>query len=208
VPIGLIAAVLLAAAVLTQLPPGKFALATATARPSPPANVQAQGSDVTTSVRLALTATPGTAGPNQFTAMVTDYDSGQPYPAQRVALRFTLRDRPEISGASLELARANDGSWQAKGSQLSIDGHWTITALVQGPGAAVTVPLELHTRTAEPLVVIVSGAPGQPDLSPSPHPTAPASRPMWTPAGPAPTLSTSPSPKAAASNPSTGQTPP
>ena len=207
--IGLVAAVLLAAAVLTQLPPGKFALATATARPSPPANVQVQGSDVTTSVRLALTATPGTAGPNQFTAMVTDYDSGQPYPAQRVALRFTLRDRPEISGASLELARANDGSWQAKGSQLSIDGHWTITALVQGPGAAVTVPLELHTRTAEPQVVIVSRAPGQPDLSPSPHPTAPASRPTWTPAGPAPTLSTSPSsPKAAASNPSTGPTPP
>jgi copper transport protein len=207
--IGLVAAVLLAAAVLTQLPPGKFALATATARPSPPANVQVQGSDVTTSVRLALTATPGTAGPNQFTAMATDYDSGQPYPAQRVALRFTLRGRPEISGASLELARANDGSWQAKGSQLSIDGHWTITALVQGPGAAVTVPLELHTRTAEPQVVIVSRAPDQPDLSPSPHPTAPASRPTWTPAGPAPTLSTSPSsPKAAASNPSTGPTPP
>jgi copper transport protein len=161
--IGLVAAVLLAAALLTQLPPGKFALATGTARPSPPANVQVQGSDVTTSVRLALTTTPGTAGPNQFTAKVTDYDSGQPYPAQRVALRFSLPDRPEISGATLELARANDGSWQAKGSQLSIDGHWTITALVQGPGAAVTVPLELHTRTAEPRVSL-SQAPGQPDL--------------------------------------------
>jgi copper transport protein len=161
--IGLVAVVLLAAALLTQFPPGKFALATATARPSPPANVQVQGSDVTTSVRLALTATPGTAGPNQFVAKLIDYDSGQPYPAHHVALRFTLPDRPEISGATLDLARATDGSWQATGSQLSIDGRWRITALVQGPGAAVTVPLELRTRTVEPKVT-VSKAPGQPDL--------------------------------------------
>jgi hypothetical protein len=158
-----VAAVLLAAALLTQLPPGKFALATATARPGPPASVQVQGSDVTTSVRLALTATPGTAGPNRFVARVTDYDSGQPYPAQRVALRFALADRPEISGATLELNRATDGSWQGRGSQLSIDGRWAITVLVQGPGAAVTVPLQLRTRTAEPKVT-VSKAPGQPDL--------------------------------------------
>jgi copper transport protein len=160
--IGLVAAVLLAAALLTQLPPGKFALATAT-RPSPPANVQVQGSDVTTSVRLALTATPGTAGPNRFVAKVTDYDSGQPFPAQRVALRFALPDRPEISGSTLELTRASDGNWQGRGSQLSIDGRWTITALVQGQGAALTVPLQLRTRTAEPKVT-VSRAPGQPDL--------------------------------------------
>jgi copper transport protein len=161
--IGLVAAVLLAAALLTQLPPGKYALATPSARPSPPANVQVQGSDVTTSVRLALTATPGTAGPNRFVAKVTDYDSGQPYPAHHVALRFSLPDRPEISSATLELTRATDGNWQATGSQLSIDGRWAITALVQGPSAAVTVPLELRTRTAEPKVT-VSKAPGQPDL--------------------------------------------
>ena len=161
--VGLVAAVLLAAALLTQLPPGKTALATATARPSPPANVQVQGSDVTTSVRLALTATPGTAGPNRFVARVTDYDSGQVFPAQRVALRFSLPDRPEIGGATLELTRATGGDWQATGSQLSIDGRWSITALVQGSGAAVTVPLQLRTRTAEPKVT-VSRAPGQPDL--------------------------------------------
>jgi hypothetical protein len=161
--VGLVAVVLLAAALLTQLPQGKFALATATARPNPPANVQVQGSDVTTSVRLTLTVTPGTAGPNRFVAKVTDYDSGQPYPAQRVALRFGLPDRPEISGATLDLTRATDGSWQATGSQLSIDGRWSMTALVQGPSAAVTVPLQLRTRTVEPKVSVTK-APGQPDL--------------------------------------------
>ena len=74
-----------------------------------------------------------------------------------------MPDRPEISGATLDLARATDGSWQATGSQLSIDGRWSITALVQGQGAAVTVPLQLRTRTVEPRVT-VSKAPGQPDL--------------------------------------------
>jgi copper transport protein len=161
--VGLVACVLLAAAVLTQLPPGKFAVATPAARPAPPPSVQVQGSDVTTSVRLALTVTPGTPGPNTFTTKVTDYDSGQPVPARRVTLRFTLPDRPEVGGATLELARGGDGLWQAGGSQLSIDGRWAITALVEAPGMAVTVPLELHIHAAEPRVT-VSRAPGQPDL--------------------------------------------
>jgi uncharacterized membrane protein len=149
--IALVAAVLLAASLLSQLSPGNVTLATATVGPSRPAGVQVQGSDVTTSVRLALTVTPGTAGPNQFTAKVTDYDSGQPYPAQRVALRFRLRDRPEIGDTTLELARTDDGSWQAKGSRLSIDGRWAITALVQGRGTALTIPLELRSQTTERL---------------------------------------------------------
>jgi copper transport protein len=160
--IALVACVLLGAAILTQLPPGKFALATAP-RPSPPPSVQVQGSDYATSVRLALTVSPGTTGPNTFTAKVTDYDTGQPVAANRVALRFSLPDRPEVGGATLNLDRGGDGLWRARGSQLSIDGRWAITALVQGPGPAVTVPLELRTRTAEPEVT-VSRAPGQPDL--------------------------------------------
>jgi copper transport protein len=206
--VGLVAAVLLAAALLTQLPPGKFALATATARPGPPANVQVQGSDVTTSVRLALTATPGTAGPNRFVAKVTDYDSGQPFPAQRVALRFTLPDRPEISGATLELIRATDGSWQATGSQLSIDGRWAITALVQAPGRPSPFPSSCAPGPSSPRSPS-PGHPVSPTCTPSPRPTAAASRPTWTPAGRAPTPSISPSsPRAAASRPSMGPTPP
>jgi copper transport protein len=160
--IALVAVVLLAAAVLTQLPPAKFVLATA-ARPTRAPSVQVQGSDFATSVRLALTVTPGNPGPNTFTAKVTDYDTGQPVPASRVALRFTLPDRPEIGGTTLQLARGGDGLWQARGSQLSIGGRWAIAALVEAPGTAVTVPLELRTRTAEARVT-VSRAPGQPDL--------------------------------------------
>jgi nitrogen fixation protein FixH len=159
----LAACILAVTAVLSQLPPGKFVVEQAAAKPPAPPSVQVEGSDFATSVRVALSVSPGTPGPNAFTAKVTDYDTGKPYPAQRVALRFTQRDRPEVSGATLDLARDNDGSWQAKGSQLSIDGRWVITALVQGPGTALTVPLELRTRTAKPRVT-VSRAPGQPDL--------------------------------------------
>ena len=161
--VGLAAAALLAAAVLTQLPPGKYARAGPAAKPAPPPSVEVQGSDVTTSVRLALTVAPGTAGPNTFTAKVTDYDSGAAVPARRVALRFSLPDRPEVGGSTLELSRGGDGLWRARGSQLSIDGRWVIAALVEAPRAAVTVPLELRTRTAEPRVE-VTRAPGQPDV--------------------------------------------
>ena len=154
--------VLLAAALLTQLPPGKFALAQQ-ARQAAPTNVEVQGSDFTTSVRLALTVTPGTPGPNTFTAKVSDYDTKAAFPATRVALRFSLRDRPEVAGNTLELAKGGDGLWRGRGSQLSIQGRWVIIGLVEGSGSAYTVPLDLQTRGSEPRVT-VSRAPGQPDL--------------------------------------------
>jgi len=160
--VALAACVLAATAVLSQLPPGKFVTGRAAARPAPP-SVQVEGSDYATSVRLALTVAPGTAGPNAFTAKVTDYDTGAAWPARRVALRFTPRDRPEIGAATLELTSAGEGLWRGQGSMLSIDGRWTVVAVVEGPGAGVTVPLELRTRAAaQPAQV--SRVPGQPTL--------------------------------------------
>jgi copper transport protein len=161
--VALAACVLAAAAVLSQLPPGRFVVGRAAARPAPPPSVQVQGNDFATSVRLDLTVSPGTAGPNAFAAKVTDYDSGAAWPATRVALQFTPRDRPEVGGTSLELKRGGDGLWQGKGSMLSIDGPWEVVALVEAPGSTVTVPLELRTRSA-PQQVQVSRVPGQPTL--------------------------------------------
>jgi copper transport protein len=159
--VALAACVLAATAVLSQLPPGKFA-GRAAARPAPP-SVQVEGSDYATSVRLALTVAPGTAGPNVFTARVTDYDTGAAWPATRVALRFTPPDRPEIGAATLELTSSGSGLWRGQGSMLSIDGRWKVVAVVEGPGAGVTVPLELRTRAAAQQVQ-VSRVPGQPTL--------------------------------------------
>jgi copper transport protein len=161
--VALAACILAVTAVLSQLPPGKFVVQQAAAKPAPPASVQVEGSDFATSVRIALTATPGTPGANSFTAKVTDYDSGEDWPATRVALRFTSRGQPDVGTSTLELAKAGDGLWKGQGSQLSIAGSWSVVGLVEGSGSAVTVPMKLDTRTA-PQAAKVSEAPGQPTL--------------------------------------------
>jgi copper transport protein len=159
----LAACILAITAVFSQLPPGKFVVEQASARPPAPPTVQVEGSDFATSVRINLTVTPGTPGPNTFTAKVTDYDSGQDWPATRVALRLTPRDQPEIGATTLDLARDGEGLWKGQGSQLSIAGSWTVVGLVEGSGPAVTVPMELATRET-PQQVKVSEVPGQPTL--------------------------------------------
>ncbi|HEX3201465.1 MAG TPA: CopD family protein, partial [Actinomycetes bacterium] len=159
----LAACILAVTAVLSQLPPGKFVVEQAAAKPPAPPSVQVEGSDFATSVRVALSVAPGTPGPNIFTAKVTDYDSGEDWPATRVALRFTPRDQPDIGASTLDLKRADDGLWRGQGSQLSIAGRWVVVGLIEGSGPAVTVPMELRTRAA-PQQVKVSEVPGQPTL--------------------------------------------
>jgi copper transport protein len=161
--VALAACILVVTAVLSQLPPGKFVVEQASAKPPAPASVQVEGSDFATSVRIALTASPGIVGPNNFTAKVTDYDSGEDWPATRVGLRFTPSAQPEIGASTLDLTRAGDGLWHGQGSQLSIAGRWVVVGLVEGSGPAVTVPMELEARAA-PQPVKVSEVPGQPTL--------------------------------------------
>jgi copper transport protein len=152
-----------AAAVLGELPPAQYV--TQAARQPAPAAVSVSGSDFATSVKVQLTATPGTVGANQFSARVVDYDSGQPIPASRVSLGFTLPSRPDVGASTLELEKAPDGRWQGQGI-LSIAGRWSITALVQWPGGSVTVPLQLQPRAAPGTSpgVKISKVPGQPTV--------------------------------------------
>jgi copper transport protein len=159
----LAACILAITATLSQLPPGKFVVERAAAKPPAPPSLQVEGSDFATSVRVALNVSPGTPGPNTFAAKVTDYDSGEDWPATRVALRFTPRGQPGIAPSTLDLTRAGDGLWRGQGSQLSIAGKWVVVGLVEGSGPAVTVPMELETRAA-PQPVKVSEVPGQPTL--------------------------------------------
>jgi copper transport protein len=161
--VALAACILAVTAVLSQLPPGKFVVEQASARPPAPPSVQVEGSDFATSVRIALTVAPGTPGPNNFTAKVTDYDSGEDWPATRVALRLTPRNQPDVGVTTIDLARDGEGLWQAQGSQLSIAGRWAVVGLVEGSGPTVTVPMVLDTREP-PQPVKVSEVPGQPTL--------------------------------------------
>jgi copper transport protein len=159
----LAACILAVTAVLSQLPPGRFVVERASAKPAAPPSVQVEGNDFATTVRIALSVSPATPGPNSFSAKVTDYDSGEDWPATRVALRFTSRSQPDVGTSTLELAKAGDGLWRGQGSQLSIAGSWAVVGLVEGSGPGVSVPMKLETR-AVPQPVKVSKAPGQPTL--------------------------------------------
>ena len=136
-------AVLGAAAVLAGLPPSA-SLAEA-AKLQRGSNVTVAGNDYATSVRITLVVTPGAAGPNRFDATVVDYDSREPAAAETVTLRLQLNDRPEVGAATVELTRDPDAHWRGSSSALSIDGRWTVTALVQSADDAVEVPMELVT---------------------------------------------------------------
>jgi copper transport protein len=144
--------VLLAAALLSQLPPAAFVTTGAAGQPAPPAAVVVSGNDYATSVRLTLTVTPGLAGPNTFTTQLVDYDTQAPAPAGRVALRFALPARPDLGASTLELARVGEGLWRGRGTMLSLRGRWNVTALVEGPSGGVTVPLQVQTRTPPQLL--------------------------------------------------------
>jgi copper transport protein len=160
--LGLAALVLLATGLLTELAPG--GTGPGQVRPAAPAQVEATGNDYATTVRVKLVATPGTPGPNSFRATVTDYDSGEPFPARRVQLSFSLPSKPDLGESTIDLSRGDDGAWSGRGGALVAPGRWDVTALVQrAGGGAVTVPLELETRTP-PQKVEVSKAPGQPTV--------------------------------------------
>jgi copper transport protein len=140
----LAAGVLLAAALLSELPPGASGAAAAGRRPAAaPMALTATGNDYATSVRVTLTVSPGAAGPNSFQAAISDYDTGDPLPVRRVELTGTPEARPGLASARLKLVKGADGSWQGKGPLLSIGGRWNLVTIVEAGGGGVSVPLEL-----------------------------------------------------------------
>jgi copper transport protein len=142
--------VLLAAAVLSQLPPGADTATAGPAAQPPPASVEASGADYATTVRVTLQVSPGVAGPNRFVATVADYDSGARLIADQVRLTASLSARPEVAPAQLDLTRSADGRWRGQGSVLTIAGTWSLTALVERAGGGITVPMDLRVGIPPP----------------------------------------------------------
>jgi copper transport protein len=140
----LAAIVLVVAAVLSGLPPASYVQAAA-GHGSSPAAVTVMGSDFATTVRVRLTAAPGSVGSNRFTATVLRYDTNSPVSARSVRLEFSLPSNPNVA-SSLSLARGAGGAWTGQGTNLSIEGQWDIDVVVQEAATAVDVPLRLHTR--------------------------------------------------------------
>jgi copper transport protein len=146
--LGVAAAVLAAAALLSQLAPG--APDRAGAAPLATPILEARGADWATTVKVTLTVTPGAAGPNRFTATVADFDTGAVLPADRVELTGTPASHPDLAGARLELVEAADGRWLGQGRLLSLAGRWNLTTTIQRPTGGITVPLALEVPPPAP----------------------------------------------------------
>jgi len=128
-----------------------------------PASVSVSGNDFGTSVRMLLTATPGTSGFNVFRATLSDYDSGAPLSGRSVTLRFTLPARPDVGASQLALKPVGNGVYQATGPNLSLDGTWRIAAQISGGTSTVEVDLLLTTRQPQ-LKIDVNAVPGLPTI--------------------------------------------
>lgn len=135
---------LLASATLAGLAPPRSSASQAAA--APPAGIVLKGTDFakTTSVRLRVT--PGFAGVNRFVATITDFDSGQGVRADRVALRFSFQDVGGIGESSVELKPSAAGEYSATAPNLSLDGRWKVTVLVQRSTTSIELALGLATR--------------------------------------------------------------
>jgi copper transport protein len=158
-----IAALIFAATgVMSELPPSAT-VAAAARKPKPVQELVLAGSDFATSVRVRLTVTPGTVGPNRFAASVEDFDTGRPAPARSVALTFSLPSQPNLGTPTVPLHQEGSGIWAAQATTLSMYGTWNVDVLVQGGEGAVSVPLRL-TPGLPPEKITVSAASGQPTL--------------------------------------------
>ena len=154
--LALAAGILVATSVMTGLPP------VASSEPASPVRpLVVTAADFATTTRVRLEIAPGTVGPNDFRLIATDYDTRQPVHANRVSLSFDLPDRPEVA-SSLQLERSG-GAWQAGGTNLALEGTWTVTALIETETGSVEVPLEVTPRFPAQQIQ-VSRQPGQPDL--------------------------------------------
>ncbi len=160
VELGVAAAAVLAAALLVNVAPP--VQAQSAAGPPAPQPLTLSAADFATTVKVDLSVSPGTPGFNTFTARVRGYDSGADLPVNGVELDFTPTQRPEVGGSTLALARAADGSWTARAANLSIDGVWSVTALVENGAHSVDVHFTLPTRSTRK--VDVSAVPGQPTI--------------------------------------------
>ena len=154
-----VAAVVLVAAGFLQ----SLAQPSASPHPRPPKPLIVTGQDFATTVKLRLEISPGTAGFNRFTLQALDFDSLKPVAARTITLTFDLPSRPDLGSSTLVLPRQPDGEFRAVAPNLSVQGRWTITALIQEATESAEVPMTVTTKT-QPVRIDVSRSPGVPTV--------------------------------------------
>ncbi|MGZ5327986.1 MAG: copper resistance CopC/CopD family protein [Actinomycetota bacterium] len=150
-----------ATATLTGLPPHPRPARPAQA--AAPASVTVEGSDFATTVHVTLTVTPGAPGPNGYEAHVVDFDSGEPVAADAVSLRFEAVGRADLEASQVDLMLDPDGHWMGDGTELSVPGPWTVTALITTGAEATEVPMSLSIEPVDQQMNVATD-PGQPTI--------------------------------------------
>ncbi len=144
------AAVLLVAAALVNVAPPLASAASTTAAST--SQLVVTGSDFATTVKVRLVVSPGTAGFNNFDLRVTDYDTGAIVHASSVELEFMQPLRPQLGQSTLTLTRQSDGTFAARGANLSVAGIWEVAAIIENATNSTEVHLQLTTITPAPYV--------------------------------------------------------
>jgi copper transport protein len=150
-------AVLVLTGILSSVAPARAVPTTTTQAQS----VVVNGADFGTTVRLRLTVTRGFPESNRFQLKVTDYNTGAPVSAQ-TSLRFSFLGPVQIPSSTLPLERTGPGVYTATGSNLSLGGVWTVTAVIQRGVASVEVPLTVPTRVVQ--TIVTQPTAGQPTI--------------------------------------------
>ncbi|HMC53071.1 MAG TPA: copper resistance protein CopC, partial [Acidimicrobiales bacterium] len=130
----LLTAVLTATGIIQSLAPPTSAAAAPAVHP-----LVLSAHDFATTVRVKLTISPDTAGFNQFTLTVADYDTGAPMQAA-ASLTFNLPSRPDLGSSTLALETTRAGVFSANGANLSINGTWRVVVNIQRPTGGVQIP--------------------------------------------------------------------
>ena len=141
IELGVAAVVLVATALLAGLSPPPPAAVAEAAAP-----LTAAGSDLGHTYRVSLEIVPGYAGPNTFRARVTDYATRRPAKVSLVSLRFEFAEGTVVGPSTLPLRDDGGGIWRGSGTNLSLDGRWTVTAVVQGTDTSAEIPMDIATR--------------------------------------------------------------
>jgi copper transport protein len=100
----------------------------------PPAKLPALSTDLADSTTaddliIEISISPGRIGQNTFVLRLAS--NGEPVrTAKEVLLRFTP-DQANLAPSELELISQGDGSFQAKGTYLSVPGNWQVQAVVR-----------------------------------------------------------------------------
>jgi copper transport protein len=120
--LALASAILVIVSFLTNMQPGRDALA-------------AQGTTVAASaedLRATLQVQPGISGPNRFDVYLTDRAGWPVTDAEKVALRFTMQTH-DMGETELAAIHRGDGHYVVQGGALVMDGPWQIEAVVRRP---------------------------------------------------------------------------